>query len=85
MLENNKNRGSRIKLIIIIALLKFHFFLTSFKDFTFPWLKEEFPDFPPTLKRIFPLNISWPVATMSPEVILYEMLIWLYIFDWCFG
>ena len=35
------------------VLLKFPLFLTSFKDFNFPWLEVKFPEFSLTLKNIF--------------------------------
>ena len=46
------------------VLLKFPFFLTSFKDWNFPRLEVKFPNFSLTMKNFFPLTIFWPVAIL---------------------
>ena len=48
------------------VLLKFLVFLTSFKDFNFPWLEVKFPEFSLTLKNIFfPFPDLWQPCQLS--------------------
>ena len=61
------------------VLLKFPLFLTSFKDFNFPWLEVKFPEFSLTLKNIFfPFPDLWqPCQLYTANLYLNKKLLML--------
>ena len=64
------------------VLLKFPLFLTSFKDFNFPWLEVKFPEFSLTLKNIFfPFPDLWqPCQLYTANLYLNKKLLMLRMF-----